>query len=307
MIVKSSPKSIFEMTNLRNVYPAANILGESAIWHAASKRLLWIDLYVPRLFIHDPVSEKTEVHEIKLRAPLGAIVATTDPDFLMITHADGISSLHIISGKTKLFAHPEAGRDAVNYNDCKVDRWGRLWAGTSHVKEKETRGALWCVLSDGTCYLGDVGFAISNGPAFSLDGKVMYFNDSLGRQTFAYDIAADDPYPRNRRVLVSYDAEEGLPDGLTVDSDDNLWVAHWGGSRITRISPKGVRLETVSIPAPHVTTVGFGGLDLGTLYVTTARDGLSENQIHNFPQSGDLFSLRPNANGVAEVLFPYDN
>ena len=293
------------MMQLRNVFAAANILGESVIWHAASERLLWIDLYKPQLFIHDPTSGKTEVREIRLNAPLGAIVATTNSDILMITHADGISALNISTNETKLFAQPEGQRDAIIYNDCKVDRWGRLWVGTSHSKEKEPRGGLWCVLPDGMSYLGDAGFVISNGPAFSLDGRVMYFNDSVGRQTLAYDISKNDPYPRNRRLFVSYDAEEGLPDGVTVDSENCLWVAHWGGSRVTRISPSGLRLETVLVPAPQVTTAGFGGMDLSTLYITTARDGLNEDQLRSYPQSGDLLSLRTAANGVLEVLFPY--
>ena len=291
------------MTTVRNIYAASNVLGEAAIWHVASKRLLWIDLYAPRLFSHDPVSGETLVSEIKLRAPLGAIVATTNPDILMITHADGVSSLSIQTGETKFFAHPEGQRDAIIYNDCKVDRWGRLWVGTSHYKEKEARGALWCVLNDGACFLSDAGFAISNGPAFSLDGTIMFFNDSLGRQTFAYDITPLDPYPRNRRVLVEYTGDEGLPDGLTVDAEDCLWVAHWGGSRITRISPKGERLRTVKVPAPHVTTVGFGGEHLKTLYITTARDGLSDEALKQWPQSGDLFACDVKTAGVPEPLF----
>ena len=293
------------MTELRNVYAASNILGEAVIWHAVAKRLLWIDLYAPRLFSHDPVSGETLVSEIKLRAPLGAIVATSNPDILIITHADGISTLNMRDGATKLFAHPEGQRDAIIYNDCKVDRWGRLWAGTSHHKEKEARGALWCILNDGTSYLGDAGFAISNGPAFSLDGKTMYFNDSVGRQTFAYDLTPQDPYPRNRRILVEYVGDEGLPDGIIVDSEDCLWVAHWGGSRITRISPKGEKLEVISIPAPHVTTVGFGGDNLKTLYITTARDGLTEDTLKQWPQSGDLFACVSGATGVPETLFEF--
>ena len=183
------------MAALRNVYAAANKLGEAAIWHAASKRLLWIDLYDPKLFIHDPATGETLVRAIALKAPLGAIVATTNPKVLIVSHPQGLSTLNIKTGATKIFARPEQDRDAIIYNDCKVDRFGRLWAGSSHAKETDTRGALWCVLPNGKCILGDVGFAVSNGPAFSLDGKIMYFNDSVGKKTFAYDISAKDPRP----------------------------------------------------------------------------------------------------------------
>lgn len=291
------------MSGLQNIYQGANQLGEAAIWHVASKRLLWIDLLLPRLFSLDPATGVTKVMDIKLQGPLGAIVPTSNPQLVMVSHLHGLSTLNIETGATVFFADPERGRDAIIYNDCKTDRFGRLWVGTSHFKEQEARGALWCVLPTGESYLGDSGFAVSNGPAFSLDGKTMYFNDSAGRKTFAYDISADNPHPRNRRIFMSYAEEEGMPDGVTVDAEDCLWVAHWGGARITRISPKGQRLLTVKVPAPHVTTVGFGGDDLRSLYITSARDGLSEEKLKAWPQSGDLFVMKTDVAGVPEPLF----
>lgn len=291
------------MTKLRNVYAASNKLGEAAIWHDASQHLLWIDLLAPRLFSMDLVSGFTSVMEIKLAGPLGAIVATTDPELVIVSHLRGLSTLNIKTGDTASFSDPERGRDAIIYNDCKCDRFGRLWVGTSHFKEQEARGALWCVLPDGEAYLADTGFAVSNGPAFSLDGATMYFNDSAGLKTFAYDIDSVDPHPRNRRVLVDYAVEEGMPDGLTVDAEDCLWVAHWGGARVTRISPAGQRLSIVAVPAPHVTTVGFGGKDLNRLFITSARDGLSTEMLEKWPQSGDLFMCVPGVFGVPEPLF----
>jgi xylono-1,5-lactonase len=292
------------MTSVRNFYPASNKLGEAAIWHVASRRLLWIDLLAPRLFRHDPATAKTTVMDVKLEGPLGAIAATTNPGLLIVSHLKGLSTLDIETGATAFFSDPEKGRDAIIYNDCKCDCFGRLWVGTSHCREQEARGALWCVLPNGEAFLGDAGFAVSNGPAFSLDGGTMYFNDSAGRKTFAFDISGGDPHPRNRRVLVSYGEEEGMPDGLTVDAEGCLWVAHWGGSRVTRISAGGERLAVLDVPAPHVTTVGFGGDDLATLYITTARDGLSAEMLEKWPQSGDLFVVSPGVSGVPEPLFP---
>ncbi len=291
------------MTSAKNIYQGSNQLGEAAIWHVAAKRLLWIDLLKPRLFSLDPATNITTVLEIKLAAPLGAIVPTSNPRLVMVSHLHGLSTLDIETGATAHFANPERGRDAIIYNDCKTDRFGRLWVGTSHFKEQEARGALWCVLPSGESFLGDTGFTVSNGPAFSLDSNTMYFNDSVGRRTLAYDIRADDPHPRNRRVLVNYAEDEGLPDGVVVDAEDCLWVAHWGGARVTRISPQGERLSVISVPAPHVTTIGFGGDDLRSLYITSARDGLSPEQLKAWPQSGDLFVAMPGVIGVPEPLF----
>jgi xylono-1,5-lactonase len=291
------------MSALRNVYPASNQLGEAAIWHVARQRLLWIDLYDPKLFIHNPTANTTEMKVIALKGPLGAIAATSNPALLMITHLEGISTLNIDTGATKLFARPEQNRDAIIYNDCKVDLFGRLWVGSSHSKEAEARGALWCVLPNGECYLGDVGFVVSNGPAFSLDGKTMYFNDSSGYKTFAYDLSEEDPHPRNRKLFLSFTEEEGMPDGLTVDSEDCLWIAHWGGARVTRVAPTGETLHRADIPALYTTTVGFGGADFKTLYVTSAKTGLNEDMLAKYPQSGDLFAFEPGVAGVPEPLF----
>jgi sugar lactone lactonase YvrE len=241
---------------------------------------------------------------LSLKAPLGAISATANSKLLIVSHAGGLSTFNIKTGATKIFARPEQDRDAIIYNDCKADRFGRLWVGSSHAKETDPRGALWCVLPNGKCFLGDVGFAVSNGPAFSLDGRIMYFNDSVGKKTFAYDISPDDPIPRNRRVLISYTLEEGMPDGLTVDAEGNLWVAHWGGARITQFTKAGFRLRHIQVPAPHVTSVGFGGENLATLYVTTARDGMSPDALHLWPQSGNLFATKPGVHGIEEPLFP---
>lgn len=292
------------VTELRNLYAASNKLGESAIWHVASHRLLWLDLLQPRLFLHDPKNSTTKVMNINIAGKLGAIVATTNPALVIVSHQQGLSKLNIETGDLTFFTNPERGRDAVMFNDCKCDRFGRLWAGTSHIREEDARGALWCVLSNGEAYLADTGFVVSNGPAFSVDGAIMYFNDSVGKKTFAYDISADDPYPRNRRILINYTTAEGSPDGLTVDEQGCLWVAHWGGARVTRFSARGDRLTTIAVPAPHVTTVGFGGDDLGTLYITSARQGLSNEDLIKSPQSGDLFSCVPDVKGICEPLFP---
>jgi xylono-1,5-lactonase len=292
------------MDKLRNIYAASNRLGESAIWHAASKQVLWLDLFGAKLFMHDPKSSTTRTLNIDIEGKLGAIVATTHSEVVIISHMQGLSQLNVETGAVTAFTNPERGRDAVMFNDCKCDRFGRLWAGSSHIREEDPRGALWCVMPNGAAFLADTGFVVSNGPAFSLDGSTMYFNDSVGRKTFIYDVSNSDPYPRNRREFIIYTEAEGSPDGLTVDAEGCLWVAHWGGSRVTRFSSEGKRLHTISIPAPHVTTVGFGGEELATLYITSARQELSPEALNTWPESGDLFACVPGVKGVSEPLFP---
>lgn len=284
-------------------YHRQHRLGEAVLWHEVLQCLFWIDLLEPALFRADADGKSVQSWPLNLEAPLGAICATVDSNLLLVSHRHGLSLLNIDNLSLKDFANPENGRDLVSYNDLKIDRWQRCWVGSSHLLEREPRGALWCVASAHEYALGDAGFAISNGPAFSMDGATMYFNDSLGRQTLAYDIVATSLMPRNRRVFRTYTADEGLPDGNTVDADGNIWTAHWGGSQISQMTPSGVVIETYPVPALNVTSLCFGGEGYRTLYITTARDGMSASQLEAQPLSGSLFVLQTGTQGLAEPLF----
>lgn len=277
-------------------------LGESIIWHEAQQCLLWIDLYDPALFRHDPRLRKTEGRALAVAPPIGAVVATEDADLLLLSHCGGLSFLRISNLEITPYCDPEHGRDGIIYNDLKCDRWGRVWAGTSHALEKEPRGALWCVADKDQMALGDVGFAVSNGPAFSPDGRTMYFNDSVGRQTLAYDISPDDLHARNRRIVKTYAVEEGLPDGVIVDAEGMVWIAHWGGACVSRITPEGKTLASFPVPAQNVTTMCFAGPELRTLYITTARDGMDDKQLREWPLSGSVFKLDMDVAGLPEPL-----
>jgi sugar lactone lactonase YvrE len=240
---------------------------------------------------------------LALKPPIGAIAATDDPDLLLITHRNGLSLLSASSLALEPYCDPEAGRDALIWNDAKCDRWGRVWAGTSHVFEKETRGALWCIKDRNNFALADVGFAISNGPAVSPDGRTLYFNDSAGRTTFAYDISETDLHPRNRRALIHFSPEEGLPDGIVTDAEGCLWIAHWGGARVSRYTAHGKLMAAYPVPAQNVTTMCFAGPDFTTLYITSARDGCDAKALAEMPLSGSLFRLEAGVKGLAEPLF----
>lgn len=279
-------------------------LGESIIWHVARQCYYWVDLLDPALFFHDPSTGKTEKREIALPPPIGSIAATTDPNLLMLAHRGGLSVLDVRDMTLTPYCDPEGGRDAIIYNDIKVDRWGRLWVGTSHERELETRGALWCVESRSRWALADAGFAISNGPAFSRDGKTLYFNDSLGRTTFAYDISPERLTARNRRIFVRHVETDGLPDGIVVDAEDCIWTAQWAGRAVQRFDRDGKIEERIPVPSVHVTTLCFGGPALRDIKITTATDGATPEQLRDQPQSGSLFEMPTDRAGAAEPLFP---
>jgi xylono-1,5-lactonase len=285
---------------------ASHRLGESMLWHEARQMLYWTDLPDPGLYGLDLSTGKTLARRLDLPSPIGSAAITTDPGKLILSHLGGLSLIDLDTFAISPYCDPEGGRDAMIYNDLKTDRWGRLWVGTSHIREQETRGALWCVKDRKTWALGDVGFPVSNGPAFSRDGRRMYFNDSANYRTFVYDISPDDLRPRNRTLFASYTEEEGMPDGLTVDAEGCIWTAQWAGARVIRLSPTGEKLFTLNVPSGHVTSVAFGGPDLDELFITTAHDGLTPEQKAKYPVSGSLFRYKPDVAGIAEPAFAVD-
>lgn len=282
------------------VATCGNRLGEAPLWLAEQQAVLWIDLPTTSLWRHDVASGATAAQALDLPAPLGAIVRSDDDATLLVSHRHGIARLDLRRLAIQPFADPEGGRDAVMYNDAKADRAGRLWAGTSHVAESEARGCLWILDGAGHGQLADAGFAVANGPAFAPDGCTAYVSDSAARQVLAYDLDRPDAAPRNRRLFCRFAEADGLPDGLTVDAEGCLWIAHWAGGRISRWSPQGAKLAEIAIPSHHVTSLCFAGDDLATLYVTSAWDGLDATGRAAAPRSGHLFRVRPGVTGLAE-------
>lgn len=278
-----------------------DILGESACWSRQGGELLWIDGAAPSIQGWHP---RTRAHRILATTTgyLGMIAPTEDADTLVVADRHGVSLLSLDSGERSVLAVPEHGREGIQYNDGKIDPLGRLWVGTCDSSEREPRGCLWLLAPGQPPRLADSGFAVVNGPAFSSTGDVLYLSDSLGRRILAYSVSGETL--KDRRVFATLTAEEGVPDGLTVDAEGCVWCAHWDGGQVCRYSPRGERLLRIALPVPRVTSVAFGDEDLGTLYITTARYGLNESDLERAPLAGQLFRVRPGAVGVPAIPLP---
>lgn len=274
----------------------AAVLGEGPVWIEREQALYWVDIVAGRLFRHaaahsEELHPDTTLCSIVPRAG-GGFVGGSLEGLVAISHDFTVSPL----------VHPEAGNPVNRFNDGKVDRAGRFWAGTMDRTESGASGSLYRLDPDLTCTRIDSGYTVTNGPAFSVDGRIMYHTDS-GRQTiFAFDLD-EEGNASNRRVFAQFGEGDGYPDGMTVDAEGCLWVAFWDGWCIRRLSPRGERLQEIAMPVQRPTSCAFGGERLDQLYITSARRDLDPAALERQPQAGGLFRIAPGVQGIAELPF----
>jgi D-xylonolactonase len=273
------------------------ILGEGPTWVAREAALYWVDI-VGRKVFRWTEAKGTQTWEPPL--PITALAPRIDGGFVGAGH-DGFLAFEF-GGEITVLDNPEPDREGNRSNDGKVDRAGRFWAGTMDRHEQQASGALYRLDANLESTRIDDGYRVTNGPAFSLDGRTMYHTDSALQRIYAFDLAADGS-AANRRIFAQFGEGEGYPDGMTVDADDCLWIAFWDGWCVRRLSPKGERIAELQVPAQRPTSVAFGGPDLDRLYITSARRDLTEEELLAQPHAGGLFVAVPGVRGVSEPLF----
>ncbi|MCM2972365.1 SMP-30/gluconolactonase/LRE family protein [Larsenimonas suaedae] len=272
-------------------------LGEAALWDTRAATLYFVDINGGELHAFDPA---TGAHRVRVFDEPLACVALTDDGFVGAFRS-GLWQLDAHGAKETLLAAGPQAPDISWCNDGRCDAAGRFWIGTKHAGETEARAGLFCF--DGgrlTPHLD--GITVANGLALSPDGRTLYHTDSPSRriERFALDPATGQLGPRETFVDLKALGLAGVADGAAVDEAGDYWVALYGGSAIARFSERGVLRETHSLPVPQPTRVAFGGADRKTLFVTSARQGLSEAALAQAPLSGSLFSMRVDTPGLIE-------
>jgi D-xylonolactonase len=293
-----SESAMLADSTVRCVADVHAVLGEGPVWVAREDALYWLDIKGRKIFRLGPGEQLTEwptPHRIGSIAPRrsGGFIGGTE---------DGIAIIDPATDRFELVAEPEVHLPNNRFNDGKVDRRGRFWAGTMDDQEKEATGTLYCIDTDLSWTAVDSGYKVTNGPAFSPSGAIMYHNDSGRQATYAFDMDSAGQ-PGNRRVFLQFREGDGYPDGMTVDFDGCLWIAFWDGGCIRRFSPKGEWLQTIEMPVTRPTSCAFGGRDLDKLYITSASVGLDESQLNMQPNAGGLFMVTPGVQGVQDVPF----
>jgi D-xylonolactonase len=276
------------------IWPIGASLGEGPLWLPDDRALWFVDIKSDRLHCLMPDSGKRRSFDFPGMPSF--IVAASDAG--LIVGADH-EIVRVVEGtRREVIATIDMPR-SNRTNDATVDRRGRLWFGTMDNGETAPTGRVYRY--DGA--LREMGGActITNGPATSPDGRWLYHVDTLARTVWRFDIGGDADGLENGERFVGIAATEGNPDGVTVDAEGCLWVALWGGWGLHRYSPDGEFLQRVEVPCAQVTKVAFGGADLRTGYVTTARIGLSDGDLTGQPDAGGLFAFDAPAPGLPTV------
>ncbi|MDT9598399.1 SMP-30/gluconolactonase/LRE family protein [Sphingosinicella rhizophila] len=275
------------------------LLGEGPVWVERERALYWVDIKGRMLFRYDWESGSHSSWPTPFR--VGSIAPRRSGGFVAGTD-QGIAAVDPARNLYEIIADPEPDRPTNRFNDGKVDRNGRFWAGTMDDREELAQGALYRFDPDLSWRRLDDGYRVTNGPAFSPDGHSMYHNDSARRIIYAFDLD-EQGNPSERRIFAQFGEDGGSPDGMTVDAEGCLWVAFWDGWCVRRFSPSGACIGELSVPVQRPTSCAFGGPGLDHLFITSARTGLDAQALAGQPQAGGLFMVRPGHRGVAEILF----
>ncbi|WP_435103747.1 SMP-30/gluconolactonase/LRE family protein [Arhodomonas sp. AD133] len=279
-------------------------LGEGPVWVPTLGAVLFVDIHAGYLYRHDVADGGTRGWP--LPEACCWLVARADGDGFLAGLRSRIVHLRLHEHGPEIVAEvakPEPHRPGNRFNDAKADPAGRVWAATMDDAEREPTGSLYRIDDAGVTVV-DTGYVVSNGPALSPDGRTLYHTDSLARTIYAFDLGADGRLS-NKRVHIRVDSSEGGPDGMTCDAEGGLWVAHFGGSCLSRFLPDGRRDIRVPLPARRVTSCTFAGEALTDLYITTASLGLDDDA----GAGGGLYRIRPGVRGLPAACFgtPIDN
>ena len=287
------------MDTVECVLRAEALLGEVPVWSSRDRLLYWVDIRAPALHALD-IGSGTD-RSWPMPEPIGAVAIHAEGG-LLLALASGLARFDPQTAALEMVQPIEADIQTSRLNDGRCDRRGRFWVGSMNRATPDGRGSLYRYDPDGSLHHLFGGIEVPNGLAFSPDGNTMYFWDTPTRrlQAFPLDPATGALGPAR---LFAESAGPGNPDGAVTDAEGCLWVAHFDGARLTRYRPDGGVDRVIELPVDRPTACCFGGDDLDTLFVTSARINMDPAALQRSPLSGSVFAIRPGVRGLPEPIF----
>jgi sugar lactone lactonase YvrE len=271
-------------------------LGEGPLWSVEEQALYWIDVIQRKVFRYDYRTKKAETFAV---SGMPGCIANREGGGIIAAFRTGPALIDLEKGQEqKLPSSIDFGKE--RFNDGKVDRRGRFFAGTMDKTMKEPIGGLYRIDKDHNVTRVADGICLSNGIAWSPDNRVLYHCESRPGLIYAYDYDIDTGTPTNRRVHIDFAQKGHHCDGCTVDAEGFLWVAEVNSGRIGRYAPDGRRVGEIEVPTSRVSSVMFGGPNLDLLFITTMYYNLKPEQLATQPLAGRLFVAQPGVKGLPE-------
>lgn len=278
-----------------------NTLGEGPCWDAELKRFYWVDIEGHTLWWYD--EREDEISSFEVGKQVGFVIPKVT-DGVVLGLKDGIYEWDEINRDLKKIVELDDPDGQLRFNDGKADPYGRIFAGTLHLEDKENQATLYRVDRDGTTTTLMDELTLSNGLTWSPDHSVFYHIDTPTETIRQYDFDLKAGTLSNGKVVIDFADEDGFPDGMTSDTEGCLWIAHYAGSKVSRWNPStGEKLLEVHVPAPNVTSCAFIGDGLNRLAITTAREGMDEEALAEYPDAGSVFIIDTEVKGMALYRF----
>ena len=287
---------------LIDIIEVGNTLGESVTWDPRCGHLWWTDIQERKIYSLDYASRNIDIYSPPER--LGSFGLTDDPEQLICAFASGFALYNPSTQLYQSIGTVEPEFSGTRLNDGRLDRQGRFFAGTM-IENNERSPANKCGLysvDSGMVQQHFKGLTIANGLSWSTNGSLVYVADTAKQTIWRFDYDVNTGQLSNRRIFANTKGK-CYPDGATVDSSDHYWSANWGAARLIRYTPDGQVDFELSIDAPNISCVELGGPDMNLLFVSSARQGLSAEQLAAFPNSGHLFVYKTDIKGIAQKHF----
>lgn len=292
------------MQEIRAAFSAPMQVGECPLWHPEERALYWID--IPGQAVHRLIPDSGAHASWPMPSEPGCIARCASGG-LVVALRSGLILLDTISGALTPLVDAPYDRSKLRFNDGRCDAAGRLWTGTIYEPRDQQLGSLFCI-ERGLIRDCAKAVTVSNGVAFSPDNRTLYHADTTAHRIMAYDFDVSDGSLGAGRLFKQFSTDKshhygGRPDGAAVDSEGAYWCAMFEGGRILRLSPAGDILREISLPVRCPTMVAFGGTDLRTLYITTARHNRPAAEVTQHPLSGCVLSLQVDVAGRPEAAY----